>query len=43
MLIVDCPWCEGPVALERPDILRCEECRTEVEIDPPALDAALAA
>ena len=43
MVIVDCPWCEGPVALVRQDLMRCDECRTEVEIDPPAEDAALAA
>jgi len=36
MVTVDCPWCEVPLALERLDVLRCGDCRVEVEIDPDA-------
>jgi hypothetical protein len=44
MVIVDCPWCEAPVALDRPDVLRCDDCAVEVAIDPlPAVEIALAA
>jgi len=44
MLIVDCPWCEAPVALERMNVVRCADCRIEVEIDPsPVVEVALAA
>jgi hypothetical protein len=44
MVIVNCPWCTAPVALERPDLVRCDECRMEVELDPaPAVEVPLAA
>jgi hypothetical protein len=44
MVTVDCPWCEAPVALERPDVVRCADCRIEVELDPaPVAEVALAA
>jgi len=48
MVTVDCPWCEAPVALARLDVVRCETCRIEVEIDPapvavPVAELALAA
>jgi len=44
MVIVDCPWCEAPVALERQNVVRCEDCRIEVELDAtPVANVALAA
>jgi hypothetical protein len=50
MVIVDCPWCEAPLALARPDVVRCDDCRIEVELDPAPVvgrllvaEAALAA
>ena len=50
MVIVDCPWCEAPVSLDGLEVVRCDGCRLEVEIDPvpvalaPALtEVALAA
>jgi hypothetical protein len=43
MLTIDCPWCDGPVAIEE-DALECAGCAVRVEIAPdPApirLDAA---
>jgi hypothetical protein len=43
MVIVDCPWCDAPVALVNPESVRCEGCRVEVEIDPaPAALIAVA-
>lgn len=43
MVIVDCPWCEAPVALDR-DVVRCDDCRFEAALDPePASEVALAA
>jgi hypothetical protein len=44
MVTVDCPWCEAPLALEAA-LLRCEDCRVEVEVDPqPVVESvALAA
>ena len=44
MVTVECPWCEGQVALEVADVLHCEDCRIEVEISPEiATEVALAA
>lgn len=44
MVAVDCPWCEVPVPLDRPDLVRCEDCRVSVEVDPvSAVEVALAA
>jgi hypothetical protein len=44
MVTVDCPWCEAPLALERFDVVRCEDCRVEVEIGPDVTpEVALAA
>ena len=44
MVTVDCPWCEAPLALERFEVLRCKDCRVEVELAPDdAPDLALAA
>lgn len=44
MVTVDCPMCEAPVALAQPDVVRCDGCRIEVEIDPvPAVELPLAA
>jgi hypothetical protein len=34
MVIIDCPWCEAPVALASLDAARCDGCRIEVELDP---------
>jgi hypothetical protein len=41
MVIVDCPWCDSPVALARPDVVRCDDCRIEVELDPVPVVAPL--
>jgi hypothetical protein len=44
MITVDCPWCDGPVALEHADVFRCDGCAVEVELAPDVvLEVALAA
>jgi len=44
MVTVECPWCEAQVALDVADVLRCDDCRIEVEISADvAMDVALAA
>ena len=45
MVTADCPWCEAPVPVDQLDVLRCQDCRVEVEIDPrpEVADVALAA
>jgi hypothetical protein len=46
MVIVDCPWCLGPVALGDEDAeLKCEGCSVSVEIaaDEVAAEVARAA
>ena len=44
MVTVECPWCEARVALEVADVLRCDDCRIEVEISAEiATEVALAA
>lgn len=44
MVTLDCPWCEAPVALERPEAFRCDDCRVEVALDPaPVAEVPLAA
>ena len=42
MVIVDCPWCEGPVVLASPEAFRCDGCRVEVELDPAPVVAVAA-
>jgi primosomal protein N' len=33
VVIVECPWCDGPVTLEaEADELRCDACRIAVEL-----------
>jgi hypothetical protein len=39
MVIVDCPWCDAPVALANPQVVRCDGCRVEVEVDPAPVTA----
>jgi len=44
MITIECPWCEASIALERADVMRCEDCRIEVQIDPTtATEVPLAA
>jgi hypothetical protein len=47
MVTVDCPWCDGPVALEAESaVVRCDACRVAVDlaVDPAgAPDLAAAA
>lgn len=47
MVIVECPWCDGPVALEAEAVeVRCEAClvTAELAIDVPGtVDLATAA
>ncbi len=40
MVTVECPWCEASVTLARLDVVRCETCRIEVEIDPAPVAVA---
>jgi hypothetical protein len=39
MLTVDCPWCEGPMALEESTLASasCEACAVRVELAPDPL------
>jgi hypothetical protein len=44
MVTIECPWCSAPVALERQDAIRCDDCSIQVELAPdPAAEVALAA
>ena len=43
MVTVDCPWCDAPVALSSPEVVRCDGCRIEVELDPAPVGGVVAA
>ncbi len=44
MVTVDCPWCDGPMALEADrDDAACEGCSVRVELAPDRLPAVTAA
>ncbi len=44
MVLIECPMCDGPVAVERNDNVRCDACSIELEFAPDRQDeVALAA
>ena len=43
MVTLDCPWCDGPMALEAgADDASCEGCSVSVELAPDPLPATIA-
>lgn len=43
MVTLDCPWCDGPMALEAgADDVACDGCSVRVELAPDPLPATIA-
>lgn len=44
MVLIDCPWCDRPMAVERDEAVRCDGCSIELSFAPDeTAEVALAA